>query len=85
MPGGLRALSQRSLIDVFEMRYGPAARIVIAVFETLAYTILLSKIGIDRSEDPILHVRNDVEIWRKHVGVIIRIVTVLSEGTRRCP
>jgi solute:Na+ symporter, SSS family len=38
----LRALAQYSLTDIFEMRYGPAARIVIAVIGTLAYTILLS-------------------------------------------
>ena len=40
--GRLRALSQYSLTDIFEMRYGPAARVVIAVIGTLAYTILLS-------------------------------------------
>ena len=40
--GRLRALAQYSLTDIFEMRYGPAARAVIAVIGTLAYTILLS-------------------------------------------
>ena len=40
--GRLRALSQYSLTDIFEMRYGPAARVVIAILGTLAYTILLS-------------------------------------------
>lgn len=40
--GRLRALAQYSLTDIFEMRYGPAARTVIAVLGTLAYTILLS-------------------------------------------
>jgi solute:Na+ symporter, SSS family len=40
--GRLRALSQYSLTDIFEMRYGPSARIVIAILGTLAYTILLS-------------------------------------------
>jgi SSS family solute:Na+ symporter len=40
--GRLRALAQYSLTDIFEMRYGPAARVVIAIIGTLAYTILLS-------------------------------------------
>ena len=40
--GRLRALAQYSLTDIFEMRYGPAARVVIAILGTLAYTILLS-------------------------------------------
>jgi solute:Na+ symporter, SSS family len=40
--GRLRALGQYSLTDIFEMRYGPAARVVIAILGTLAYTILLS-------------------------------------------
>ncbi len=40
--GRLRALAQYSLTDIFEMRYGPVARVVIAVLGTLAYTILLS-------------------------------------------
>ena len=40
--GRLRNLSQYSLTDIFEMRYGPVARVVIAVLGTLAYTILLS-------------------------------------------
>jgi SSS family solute:Na+ symporter len=40
--GRLRALAQYSLTDIFEMRYGPAARVVIAFIGTLAYTILLS-------------------------------------------
>jgi solute:Na+ symporter, SSS family len=40
--GRLRALAQYSLTDIFEMRYGPAARVVIAVLGTLSYTILLS-------------------------------------------
>jgi SSS family solute:Na+ symporter len=40
--GRLRALAQYSLTDIFEMRYGPAARVVIAVIGTLAYTILQS-------------------------------------------
>jgi SSS family solute:Na+ symporter len=40
--GRLRTLAQYSLTDIFEMRYGPAARIVIAFLGTLSYTILLS-------------------------------------------
>jgi solute:Na+ symporter, SSS family len=40
--GRLRALAQYSLTDIFDMRYGPAARVVIAVIGTLSYTILLS-------------------------------------------
>jgi SSS family solute:Na+ symporter len=40
--GRLRALAQYSLTDIFEIRYGPAARAVIAILGTLAYTILLS-------------------------------------------
>src|SRR5271157_1669963 len=40
--GRLRALAQYSLTDIFEMRYGPAPRAVIAILGTLAYTILLS-------------------------------------------
>jgi solute:Na+ symporter, SSS family len=40
--GRLRALAQYSLTDIFEMRYGPSARVVIAILGTLAYTILLS-------------------------------------------
>jgi solute:Na+ symporter, SSS family len=40
--GRLRALSQYSLTDIFEMRYGPSARVVITILGTLAYTILLS-------------------------------------------
>ena len=40
--GRLRALAQYSLTDIFEMRYGPTARVVIAILGTLAYTILLS-------------------------------------------
>jgi len=40
--GRLRALAQYSLTDIFEMRYGPAARAIIALMGTLAYTILLS-------------------------------------------
>ena len=40
--GRLRTLSQYSLTDIFEMRYGPAARVVISILGTLAYTILLS-------------------------------------------
>jgi SSS family solute:Na+ symporter len=40
--GRLRALAQYSLTDIFDMRYGPAARVVIAILGTLAYTILLS-------------------------------------------
>ncbi len=40
--GRLRSLSQYSLTDIFEMRYGPAARVVIAILGTISYTILLS-------------------------------------------
>ncbi len=40
--GRLRSLAQYSLTDIFEMRYGPAARVVIAILGTVAYTILLS-------------------------------------------
>ena len=40
--GRLRLLAQYSLTDIFEMRYGSAARVVIAILGTLAYTILLS-------------------------------------------
>ena len=40
--GRLRTLAQYSLSDIFEMRYGPAARVVISVLGTLAYTILLA-------------------------------------------
>jgi len=40
--GRLRALAQYSLTDIFEMRYGPVARVVIAILGALAYTVLLS-------------------------------------------
>ncbi|MBI4180624.1 MAG: hypothetical protein HY528_01690 [Chloroflexi bacterium] len=40
--GRLRALAQYSLTDIFDIRYGTAPRIIVAILGTLAYTILLS-------------------------------------------
>jgi SSS family solute:Na+ symporter len=40
--GRLRALAQYSITDIFEMRYGPSARVTIGLVGTIAYICLLS-------------------------------------------
>ena len=40
--GRLRALAQYSLTDIFELRYGPVPRVIVAILGAIAYTVLLS-------------------------------------------